>query len=116
MSKKERDLTEYLIVLSQYFLLISDEQNSPKIIQQLNEKLNRILNEIHEKLKLDKFQESDCEEFTKRVDEIILLTAELGQHGKVENRKYLSLIKEKLWYLLENLESYCIESYNITIW
>ena len=116
MSKNKRDLTEYMIVLSQYFLLISDEQNSPKIIQELNEKLNRILNEIHEKLKLDKFQKSDCKEFTVRIDEIILLTAELGLQSKVENRKYLSLIKEKLWYLLENLESYCIESYDITIW
>ncbi len=116
MSKKQKDSIEYLQTLSEYFLLISDEQNSPKIIRKLNEKLNGILHEIHEKLKFEEFQKSDCQEFADKIDEIILLSAKLTQKGEAKDREHLSTIKEKLWYLLENLEHYCIETYEITIW
>lgn len=116
MSKNEKDLSGYLQILSEYFMLISDEQNSPKIIRKLNEKLNGILHEIHEKLKLEEFQKSDCQEFADKIDEIILLSAKLGLLGVAEEREHISTIKEKLWYLLENLEHYCIEAYEITIW
>jgi predicted house-cleaning noncanonical NTP pyrophosphatase (MazG superfamily) len=116
MNKNEKDLSEYLQTLSEYFILISDEQNSPKIIWKLNEKLNEILHQIHEKLELEEFQKSDCQYFADRIDEIILLSAKLTQKGEAKECEHLSEIKQKLWYLLENLEYYCIETYDITIW
>ena len=116
MNKEQKSTIEYLLALTEYFILISDEPNNPKIIQELNDKLNEVLHEIHEKLNLEAFSDSDCQEFTDKIDMIILFSAELSMLKKAEYKEPLSVIKEKLWYLLENLEQYCVKIHGITIW
>ncbi len=116
MSKNKKELVEFLQVLTEYLILISEEENSPNIIQTLNKKLNRVLLEIQSKLVRNKFKTNHCQYVANQIDKLIYISAELSmRENGVESREFDDF-KEKVWFLLETLEVYCLKKHNISVW
>ncbi len=116
MSKNNNENISYLQVLSDYLLLTETQQYDPKIINELYENLNEILRKIQSKLVEKVFEEQDCQEITQQIDKLIYLSAELTQRSIEDKKNHLAEFKEKLWLLLETLEQYCTETFNLSIW
>ncbi len=116
MNEEIKEKNNYLLVLSNYLLLDDTEQENSKIINQLNQRLNEILRKIQSSLSIGEFKEKDCQAIAEQIDKLIFFSAELSFKPIKYPKKALDQFKEKLWFLLETLEEFCSENFNISIW
>lgn len=116
MNNKTEEYKDYLQVISEYLLLTETEQYSPKIINKLYENLYEILRTIQGKLFTEEFKGEDCQIITKQIDRLLYLSAELTLIPLENAENELTKFKEKLWHLLETLEEYCKETFELSVW
>jgi len=105
-----------LELLCEQFLQTNPTETQAGLISQLNEKLQRIVNEIQQKLKHDKLKSEDCQNIADQIDRLIIITAEQTRSQAEIATDQIAEIKEKLWTLLEDLDEYCKTHFNYTIW
>jgi len=116
MNKNTSENISDLRLVCDYLLLTENEQNSPQIINELNEKLKEILRIIHSKQKEEAFIKQDCQDVADQIDKLIYLSAELTYRFIGDQKNMLADFKEKLWQLLESLDQYCTETFKLSIW
>ena len=116
MDKKNTDSLSYLQTTSEYFSLINNQNNYPKVLQEVQIKFDEILRKITNRTKTESFKETDCYEITKQIDQTIFAVGEITVKAQMNEPKELNELKERIWHLLETLEQYCVKNYKISIW
>ncbi len=116
MNNKANVKISYLLIFSNYLLLVNVNQENHFLINELNETLNDILRIIQRKLLAGEFKKDDCQSMADQIDKLIYLSAELSQRDIKMSKNELNNFKEIIWYLLETLEAYCSKNFNLSVW